>query len=258
MQWLCKLWDLLFGDAHGLEDVPFVDDVALLACYLAFLFLSRDGCIRGIREPVDCHSPPSPSDPIGCNLDWHAGTVKGKGEQDLLALLSLKGDSEIDLAQGEGMSEVQLAIHVGIGKGSMNFSDLSPVDVVEGASPSKRCSSCHFCCMRCSKVHKVSLFRVFLGVDGCWSVDVMTDMMKLDDCTLVQLQPVHESRLLGIRCCRGVLILAIALRTVRVINVGESRASCIRRCIKEHMCSAVPLPSLDDQPWSFRISKIDW
>lgn len=60
----------------------------------------------------------SESDYGGVDLDGHASAVEAEREKCAFALDSLIPGGNINLAEGESMSQMKLAIHVGVGKGA--------------------------------------------------------------------------------------------------------------------------------------------
>ena len=55
------------------------------------------------------------------NLDWHAGAMKSVGEQHPLSQQSLITCTKLDLGDGERVSEMKRAIHVGVWEVSEPF-----------------------------------------------------------------------------------------------------------------------------------------
>lgn len=52
------------------------------------------------------------------HLDGHAGAVKTHGEKGALATHALETSSKLDLGDGEGVSEVEGSVHVGVAEGA--------------------------------------------------------------------------------------------------------------------------------------------
>ena len=51
------------------------------------------------------------------HLDGHSSYVEAKGKQAFLALEPLEANSEFTLGDGEGVTQVQLTVHVRVGEG---------------------------------------------------------------------------------------------------------------------------------------------
>jgi hypothetical protein len=60
-------------------------------------------------------------DSVGSGGDGHACAVEGLGEKDVVALDLLVTGSELALGHGEGVAEVETAVHVGVGEGDHVF-----------------------------------------------------------------------------------------------------------------------------------------
>lgn len=56
--------------------------------------------------------------PHAAHLDGHAGAVEALREQHILAQQPVVGGSKLELGQREGMTQVQHAVHVGVGEGA--------------------------------------------------------------------------------------------------------------------------------------------
>ena len=58
---------------------------------------------------------------VGGGLDGHAGAVEGKGEEDVGAAEAVKGGGELEFGEGEGVAEVEVAVHVREGEVAEEF-----------------------------------------------------------------------------------------------------------------------------------------
>jgi hypothetical protein len=56
--------------------------------------------------------------PVGAGLDGHAGAVEALREEHALAAEAVVGGGELQLGQGEGVAQVEQAVHVGVGEGA--------------------------------------------------------------------------------------------------------------------------------------------
>lgn len=57
----------------------------------------------------------------GADLDWHTRGVISYGEQNPLAAHPLEARSELDLANGKGVTQVETAVHVRVREGTEPF-----------------------------------------------------------------------------------------------------------------------------------------
>mmetsp|Transcript_15697 Transcript_15697/g.36135 ORF Transcript_15697/g.36135 Transcript_15697/m.36135 type:complete len:252 (-) Transcript_15697:12-767(-) len=71
---------------------------------------------------------------VSGRLNGHSGTVKGKGEQDILSLVTLVLGPEDRLGQRKGVANVQVTVAVRVGKGHQEGLLLRAVLVVFGIS----------------------------------------------------------------------------------------------------------------------------
>mmetsp|Transcript_14187 Transcript_14187/g.34398 ORF Transcript_14187/g.34398 Transcript_14187/m.34398 type:complete len:217 (-) Transcript_14187:76-726(-) len=55
-------------------------------------------------------------DLVGTGLDGHAGAMKGKGEEHLVAVQSMIRGGELELGQTEGVAQMKHAVHVRVGE----------------------------------------------------------------------------------------------------------------------------------------------
>ena len=84
---------------------------------LLWLFFDFGGGEDGrVAESLDLAG-----DFVGGGLDGHVGAVEGKGEEDVGTAKVVKGGGELEFGEGEGVVEVEVAVHVREGEVAEEF-----------------------------------------------------------------------------------------------------------------------------------------
>jgi len=88
----------------------------LLLLLLLLLFFDFGGEDGRVAESLDLAG-----EFVGGGLDGHAGAVEGEGEEDVGAAEAVVGGGELEFGEGEGVAEVEVAVHVREGEVAEEF-----------------------------------------------------------------------------------------------------------------------------------------